>query len=271
MQSFLFLDDKFILASTCAPPALLVYKLKQTAADDTTHLLHFLLGIVFRSFDTPNPNGTVLLASNPSPGCLPSTGDEVPFQIAGRDERMITMYSSHWDDWKGTFLIPARHLLRQFESLPGKRDLGVEWRTYGLRLHLESVPEAPAHTNWIKQWRYFVFGMRYLLPRVTCIGGKRHVIIRDYCPRRYLRASKEKREESNALEEAIKLPHFNERVSTKPKPYPYTQSILQCVPLPEYIRSEILVSLISEDGILVVEKVRYICCLPARLINNIDL
>ena len=95
--------------------------------------------------------------------------------------------------------------------------------------------------------------MRYLLPRVARIGGKRNVIIRDFCPRRYLRASKEEREESDALEEAIEYLKPNHyRVPGGPHPH----SILKCVPLPESIGLDILIILISEDGVLIVEKVR---------------
>ena len=248
----MFLDDNLILASSSAPPALLVYHLKQTAADDTTHLLRFLLETRFQSSDSSNPNSTILLASNSSRGCLPSrTGEEVPFHIAG-DEWMIAMYSQHFDNWSGMFLIPAKGLLRQIESLPVKEGLDVEWETCGLQL-LEHIPEDPRHAYWINQWPYFAFGMRYLLPRVVSFGGKRNVIIRDFCPRRRLRASQEEREESDTLEEAIKrLKITHHQVPDKP----YPRSILKCVPLPENTNLDIMLLFLSEDGILIVEKVR---------------
>ena len=249
MQSFVFLNDNFILASTSAPPAVLVYSPKQRASDDATHLLRFLLGTSFQGPDYSNDD--ILLASNTSPGYLPNSG-EVPFHIAG-NERMIALYSQHFDEWSAMFLIPAKGLLREIESLPVKEGLDVEWEACGLHSLLEYVPEAPRHSYWINQWPYSVFGMRYLLPRVARIGGKRNVIIRDFCPRRYLRASKEEREESDALEEAIEYLKPNHyRVPGGPHPH----SILKCVPLPESIGLDILIILISEDGILIVEKVR---------------
>jgi hypothetical protein len=192
----------------------------------------------------------VLRAPTTSPGWLPSTG-EVPFQIAG-DERMISMYSHHFDDGVCvTFLIPTKALLRQIESLPIKEGLDVEWEAYGLQL-LEYVPE---HPKWIVPWPYFIFGMRYLLPRVAYFGGKRNVIFRDFSPRRCLMASEEEREESNALEEAIKeLKAPSHQVTASGKPYPY--SILKCLPLPEGIGRWIRMLFLSEDGIVVVEEVR---------------
>jgi hypothetical protein len=261
VQSFVFLGNNFILASTRAPPALLVYNPKQRAAEDTTHLLRFLLGSRFRS-PRSHPYSKILLAPDASPGRLPSIRG-VPFQISG-DERRIAMYTEYFDnrDWV-SFLIPTKALLRQIESLQITEGLDVEWGADGLQL-LEHLPERP---KWFDQWPYFVFGMRYLLDD-TYFGGKQNLIIRDFSPRRCLKASKEEREESNALEEAIK--HLNgpyHRATGKLYPH----SILKCVPLPEGINPWLRMLLITEDGIVVVEQVRDLktcVCLAPRLIRS---
>ena len=104
---FVFLDDNLILASTSAPPALLVYSLEQRHDDTTqynTHILRFLFG---PSFQYPLGFSKILIKSDPSPGCLPSTG-QVPFQVAG-DERMIALYSRCFNFGNGRmFLIPMK-------------------------------------------------------------------------------------------------------------------------------------------------------------------
>jgi hypothetical protein len=246
LKSFVFLNDNFILGSSCqhSKPALLVYKLKQRPADDTTetstHLLRFLLGTHLKG-----PQGTsyILLASDPSPGWLPNA---VPFHIAG-DERTIAMYSQIFDGWGGAmYLIPAKTLLGQTESLLSVEGLDVEWETHGPQL-VEYVPE---HKRWDEPWPHVVFGMRYVLPRVVSLEGKPKILIRDLSPRRCLRASKEEREESDALYEATAWPSNR---TGKPRP----RSILTCVPLPENIEPNWNTRLlISEDGIVVVENVR---------------
>lgn len=257
VQSFVFLDNNFILASTWTPTALLVYELKQTAADDTTHLLRFLFGTRFENTDY-SYDASILLTSNASLGYLPNTG-KVPFHIAS-DERMIAMYShsldpNHWFDV--TSLIPATALLRQIESIPDvpvKEGLDVEWEECGLQL-LEYVPEMALHTIWNDLWQYFV-GMRYLRPAAAILESKTNIIIRDLSPRRWLRASKEEHDENNALEEAINkddaVARYFNRVTCKPQ-----QSILKCVPLPEDMKGvEIRMFLISEDGIVIFVEVR---------------
>jgi hypothetical protein len=251
LKSFVFLDDKFILGSSCLwqPPALLVYNLEQRPADDTgttqtsTPFLRFLLGTHFQS---PRGSSNILLASDPSPGWLPNA---VPFHIAG-DERMIAMYSKFFDGWESaTYLISAKALLRQIESLPLREEdleLDVEWEVHGPQ-PIELVPE---HI-WHERWPYPVFGMRYALPNVMGLGGgKPEILIRDLSPRRCLRASTEEREESDALYEATA---WHTSRTCKPNP----RSILTRVPLPENIDlNRNTRFLICEDGIMVVESVR---------------
>jgi len=246
VQSFVFLDDKFILGSSWAPPALLVYRLRQGPRNDTaqtsTHFLRFLLGTRFQGSQGTSP---IILASHPSPGWLPSAM-QVPFHIAG-DERMIAMYSQVFAFRGGqTFLIPANALLRQISSLPPEEGLDVEWEVHGPQ-HIEPVPE---HKIWDNSFPYFMFGMRHVLPEVLNLDGKSSILIRDLSPRRCLRASNEEREESYALYEAITA-CTTRRTGT---PNLRLHSILKCVPLPENIipRSS-LRFLMSEDGIVILE------------------
>ncbi|KAI9461008.1 hypothetical protein BJY52DRAFT_1415680 [Lactarius psammicola] len=240
MRSFAFLGDEFILGPTLAPPALLVYSLEQRPADSTTHastpLLRFLFGTHFRHISD------ILLTSDPSPERLPSAGLQVPFQIAG-DERIIAMNLQFVDDREvlrcETFLIPAKALLGQIESLPIKDRHDVDWGSYA-----QLIEHVPGHGGW-DVWTCFVFGMRYILPRVVHLRGKPMIIIRDLSPRRCLRASEEERMESNALCHAI----------TRGPCESYPRSILKCIPLPESIRDPQHVSLmISEDGIVVLDE-----------------
>ncbi|KAN0136222.1 hypothetical protein V8E53_006082 [Lactarius tabidus] len=86
LRSFTFLGDSFILASTRKPPALLVYSLQQRPVGSTTHSDTYLLRFLFGNPDV----GDIILASDSSPGWLPSAGLPVPFQSAG-DVRIITM------------------------------------------------------------------------------------------------------------------------------------------------------------------------------------
>jgi len=239
-----FLDDKFILGSS-GPPALLVYRLKQRLgpADDTiqisTHFRRFFLG---NQLQTPHGTSYILLASNPSPGWSPNA-EQVPFHVAG-DERVIAMYSRFYDGWWGsTYLIPAKAFLRQIEILPLEEGLDVEWEAHDPQL-IENIPE---HQSWDESWPYVVFGMRYVFPGVVNLDGKPNILIRDLSPRRCLRASKEEREESDALYEATARP-----ASRTGEPNP--RSILTCVPLPENIVPNWNTRfLISEDGIVVLE------------------
>ncbi|KAI9461007.1 hypothetical protein BJY52DRAFT_245215 [Lactarius psammicola] len=195
MQSFAFLGDNFILGTTSGPPALLVYSLEQQPAHGTTrvntHLLRFLFGTDFRHISD------ILLTSDPSPERLPSAGLQVPFQIAG-DERIIAMNLRSVDDREvlrcETFLIPAKALLGQIESLLIREGHDVDWGSDSPQL----IEHAPGHGVW-DVWTCFVFGMRYILPRVVHLRGKPMIIIRDLSPRRCLRASEEEREQSNKL------------------------------------------------------------------------
>jgi hypothetical protein len=237
IRSFVFLGDNFLLGSTLAPPALLVYNLEQRPADANTPLLRFLFG--------PLVQGTsdILLTSDPSPGWTPSAGLQVPFHIAG-DERIIAMNIQLSDDSgvfrSETFLIPTKTLLAQIDSLPTKEGNDVDWDLYDLPF-IEDVTE---HGRW-DVWTCFVFGMRYILPRAVGLHGKPIIIIRDLSQRRCLRASEEEREESNTLYQAMGRGSYE----------PRSRSILKCVPLPESIRDAQHVRLmISEDGIVVFEQ-----------------
>jgi len=243
LRSFAFLGNNYILGSTLEPPALLVYSLEQSPdADGTpranTHLLRFLFGAPFQ--DTTD----VLLASDPSPGRSPSPRLQVPFQIAG-DERIIAMNVQYFRDREvylcETSLIPTKTLLGYIESRPikeGQHD--VDWESYGPLLS----ERVPGHGRW-DTWTCFVFGMRYILPRAVYLRGKPMMITRDLSPRRCSRASKEERDESNALHQVM--------TGGRRKPYP--RSILKCMPLPESIEDPLNVCLmISEDGIVALEE-----------------
>jgi hypothetical protein len=248
LRSFAFLDDKFILGSTLKPPALLVYRFEQSPAGGTaqtnTHLLRFLFGTPFQ--DTIE----ILLTSDPSPGWSPNPGLQAPFQIAD-DERIIAMNVQYFYDREvylcETSLIPTKTLLRYIESRPIEEGHDVDWGSCGPLLS----ERAPGHGEW-ENWTCFVFGMRYILPRAVHLHGKPMIIIRDLSPRRCLRASKEERNESNALYQVM---------MRGPRRKSYPRSILKCVPLPESIEDPLNVDLmISEDGIVVLEQV---CQKPA--------
>ena len=247
IQSFAFLGDKFILASTLEPPALLVYSLEQRIAssttEDDTHLLRFFLRAPFEDARAVD----ILLASDPSPGWSPSAGLQVPFHVVD-DERIIAMNLQFSDNRRvfkcETSLIPTKPLLERISSLLIEEDHDVDWDLYGPLLS----QIAPGHGRW-DTWTCFVFGMRYILPRVAFLDGKPMVIIRDLCPRRYLRASKEELEETNMLYKTF-MGGTNHETRTR--------SILKSVPLPESIGGLRDVKLmISEDGIVVREPVRH--------------
>ena len=247
LRSFAFLGDKFILASTLEPPALLVYGLEQRPADgtmqDNTHLLRFL-------FETPFKDNLaldILLTSDPSPGWSPSAGLQVPFHIAD-DKRIIAMNVQFLKNRRvfkcETSLIPTKTLLERINSLLIEGEHDVSWDLYGPLLS----QIAPRHGRW-DVWICFVFGMRYILPRVFVFEGKPIVIIRDLCPRRYLRAGKKELEDSNILYEAL---------MGEPTHESNPRSILKSVPLPEGIGDPHNVHImISEDGIVVREPVRH--------------
>ncbi|KAH8998839.1 hypothetical protein EDB86DRAFT_2910402 [Lactarius hatsudake] len=143
----------------------------------------------------------ILLTSDPSPGWSPSARLQLPFQIAG-DERIGE-----------TILIPAKILLGEIESLLIKERRDVVWESYGSQF-LERVP---LHDGW-DVWTCFVFGMRYIIPRVIRLHGKPVMVVRDLSPMRCLKASEEEREESNALHEAM----------TRGSRMSYSRSISKC-------------------------------------------
>jgi hypothetical protein len=223
-----------------------VYSVEQGPADgttqDNTHLLRFLFESPFEGARAVD----VLLTSDPSPGWSPSAGLQVPFHIAD-DERIIAMNLQFSDNRRvyvsETSLIPTKTLLGFIDNLPIEEGHDIGWDIYGPLLS----ERAPGHGRW-DVWTCFVFGMRYILPRVVFLQGKPMVIIRDLCPRRYLRASKEELKESNMLYKAL-------TGGTSHNSHP--RSILKSVPLPESIRGPRNVKLmICEDGIVVREQVR---------------
>ena len=262
LQSFVFLDNNFILGSSWTPPALLVYRLEKRPRHDTTHasthFRRFLLGAILQGSKRPS---VIQLASDedPLPGWLPSAG-QVPFLIAG-EERMIAMYSQFFGfPGDRTFLIPVKALLRQIESLPPEEGPDVQWGLHNPWQHIEPVLEQ--HKGWDNSLPYFVFGMRHVLPEVLNLDGKPSIVIRDLSPRRCLRASEEERKKSEALYEAIRVITTRDPTLTRStgthKPIP--RSILKSVPLPEDIVPHwSLRFLMSEDGIVILENVRETC------------
>jgi hypothetical protein len=244
VKSFVFLDDNFILASTSAPPALLVYSLEQKRDDttqDNTHLLRFLFGPRFQ-----NPQGIsrILIKSDPSPGCLLSTG-QVPFQVAG-DERMIALYSEYFNFGNGrTFLMPMKSFLGQIKSLlVSSEGLDVDWELHGP----EFIEHLPVYDRWDIRTP-FIFGMRYITPRVTRFD-KPMIVIRDLSQRRCLRASKEEHDESDVIYKEMTWGTYRDTA-------PYPRAILKRVPFPENINLYPNTMLyISEDNIVVIEDVR---------------
>jgi hypothetical protein len=246
VQSFAFLGDNFILASTSSPLALLVYSLEQRPDDDITqgsmHLLRFLFG---PRFQKPHGTSQIPIKSDPSPGCLPSTG-QVPFQVAG-DERMIALYSEYFDFGKGrTFLIPVKSFLGQIKSLlVNSEGLDVDWELHGP----EFIEHLPGHDRWTIR-SFFVFGMRYIMPTVAHFD-KPMMIIRDLSQRRCLRARKEVRDKSDLIYKATTWTPHHETT-------PHPRGILSLVPFPESIDLYLNpVLLISEDNIVVLEDVRH--------------
>ena len=248
VQSFTFLGDNYILASTLEPLALLVYSLEQrhgNTTQESTHLLHFLFG---PRFQDPRGNSQILIKSDPSPGCLPST-EQVPFQISG-DDRMIALYSRYFDFGDSpTFLIPMKSFLGQIESLLVKEVLDVDWELHGPEIIEHFLGHW--HDRWDDIWTYFVFGMRYINPTVIYFASdKPMILIHDLSPRRCLRASKEERDESEAIYKQMTwVPHYGTT--------PYPRAILRRVPFLDYINLYPKpVLLISEDNIVVIEDVR---------------
>ena len=244
LKSFVFLDDNLILASTSAPPALLVYSLEQRPDNtslDNAHLLRFIFG---PSFQDPFGNSKILIKSDPSPGCRQSTG-QVPFQVAG-DERMIALYSEYFNFGNGRmFLIPMKSFSGQIKSLMVKEVLDVDWEVHGP----EFIDHLPVYNEWDVSTP-FVFGMRYITPRVT-LFDKPMMVIRDLSQRRCLRVSDEERDESDVIYEEMTWSRFRETA-------PHPRGILKRVPFPESIDLHPNAMLfISEDNIVVIKDVRH--------------
>jgi hypothetical protein len=239
MESFIFLGDNFVLvsASTSPPldydqPSLLLYSLDQTLVRNmetpNSHLLRFL-------FPTGRPQGysIISLTSDPSP-IWPTVSDlRVPFQLS-RGERTIAFRLFRGTSRSETFLMPASTLLRYIRDTEIGRD--ILWESWS-----PATSVVPLHGRW-SVYTCFVFGTRYILHKAVPRDDRRVMIVRDLCPRRYMRASEEEREESNALHEAM---------GTKE---PYPRSIVKSVPLPRSFKDESNIDLmISEDGIVALE------------------
>jgi hypothetical protein len=242
MRSFIFLGDNFVLASasTSPPldydqPSLLLYSLDQTLVRNmeipSSHLLRFL-------FPTGRPtrgHSIISLTSDPSP-IWPTVSDlRVPFQLS-RDERTIAFLLFRGTPRSETFLVPASALLRHIKDTEMGRD--IRWESWS-----PATSTVPLQDRW-SVYTCFVFGARHILPKAAHRDDRRVIIVRDLCPRRYMRASEEEREESNALHRAM---------GTKE---PYPRSIVKSVPLPrsfeDNLNSDIDI-MISEDGIVAYE------------------
>ena len=245
MISFIFLGNDLVLASksTSPPldyeqPSLLLYSIDQRPVrstdtpDSQAHLLRFL----FPAGRPAHGHSVVALTSDPSLSWSSSPTLQVPFEIP-RDERTIAftrLYrgTSHNE----TVLMSASTLLRHIsDSKIGGEGRDIQWESW--------VPRSvvPRQGRW-SSYTCFVFGMRHILPKVALRDDTRVMIVRDNCPRRFMRASDEEREESTALHRVMG--------SLEPNP----RSIVKSVPLPRSISDSSIVDLmISEDGFVVLE------------------
>ena len=244
MISFIFLGENYILvpASTSLrpnyhQPSLLLYSLDQTLVQNmeipNSHLLRFL-------FATRRPargHSIISLTSDPSP-IWPTVSDlRVPFQLS-RDERSIAFHLPRGAPGRETFLIPASALLKHVRDTEIGRD--ILWESWS-----PATSVVPLQAGRWSVYTCFVFGTRHILPKAAHRDDRRVMIVRDLCPKRYMRASEEELEESNALHQAM---------GTKE---PYPRSIVKSVPLPRSFRDNTDIDLmISEDGIVALE-VRY--------------
>jgi hypothetical protein len=263
MISFIFLGNDLVLASTSTSPpldyeqpSLLLYNIDRRLVrstdtpDSQAHLLRFL-------FPTGSPthgHSVVALTSDPSLSWSSSPTLQVPFEIP-RDERTIAfsrLYrgTSHNE----TVLMPASTLLRHIsDSKIGAKGRDIQWKSW--------VPRSvvPRQGRW-SSYTCFVFGMRHILPKAALRDDTRVMIVRDLCPRRFMRASEEEREESLALHRAMGSLE------------PYPRSIVKCVPLPRSISESSIVDLmISEDGFVALEVrcMRVYISMTARLMSFI--
>ena len=243
MISFIFLGNDFVLASTSTSPpldyeqpSLLLYSIGQRLVPSPdapdSHLLRFL----FPAGRPTHGHTVIALTSDPSLSWSTSPTLQVPFEIP-HDERTIAfsrLYrgTSHNE----TFLMPASTLLRHIgDSKIGDEGRDIQWESW--------LPKSvvPRQGRW-SSYTCFVFGMRHILPKAALRDETRVMIVRDLCPRRYMRASEEEREESTALHRVMG--------SLEPDP----RSIVKCVPLPRSISDSSIVDLmISEDGIVALE------------------
>ena len=233
---FIFLGDNFVLASasTSAPldhgqPSLLLYDVRNVDIP-SRHILRFL-------FPTGRGHSIIFLTSDPSP-IWPTVSDlRVPFHLS-RDERTIAFRLYRGTPRSETFLMPASALLRHIRDSEMGRD--IQWESWS-----PAASVVPLQGGW-SGYTCFVFGTRHILPKAAHRDDRRVMIVRDLCPRRYMRASEEEREESNALHQAM---------GTKE---PYPRSIVKSVPLPRSFKDKSDIDLmISEDGIVALE-VRFI-------------
>ncbi|KAI0307691.1 hypothetical protein B0F90DRAFT_1676259 [Multifurca ochricompacta] len=243
--SFVFLGECFVLGSALTSrrleserPVLLLYSLNQEPwpTCNMNHAGAHLLRFLCETLPPDQGNLGILLTSDPSPRWSPDPGLQVPFRTVG-DERIIGLNLQWGVAQNETFLISANDLLSHVDdiSMGGGRD--IEWESWGPGC----IEHVPSHGRWTV-WTCFMFGMRYILPRVALLNGREVIIIHDLCMRRCMRASEEEREESNTLHHAMGWKG------------PYPRSIVKCVPLPPGIRDPLRVNLmISEDGIVVLE------------------
>lgn len=261
MVSFVFLSNNFVLASTSTSPpldydqpSLLLFSLDQRPVRSTetrdTHLLRFL----FPTGRTTHGHSAICLTSDPSPSWSTSPTLQVPFQIPC-GERTIAFSRLYRGFSPGeTSLMLASTLLGHINgSNKGEEGRDIQWISWGPR----SV--APLQPRWTV-YTCFVFGMRYILPKAVLRDDTHVIVVRDLCPRRFLRASEEEREESNALHQAMGSKE------------PYPRSIVKCVNLPRSINPSADL-MISEDGILALEVrcMRVCISMAARLKTFIGL
>lgn len=240
MISFIFLGDNFVLASasTSPPqdydqPSLLLYSLDQTLVRNmeipNSHLLRFL-------FQTGRPtrgHSIISLTSDPSPN-WPTVSDlRVPFRLS-QGERTVAFSLLRGTLRSETFLVPASALLGHIRDTEMGRD--IRWESWG-----PATSFVPLQGRW-SVYTCFVFGTRHILPKAQHRDDRRVMIVRDLCPRRYMMASEEEREESNAFHQTMGIKE------------PYPRSIVKSVPLPRSLKDITDIDLmISEDGIVALE------------------
>ena len=258
MPAFTFLGNEFVLVA--APfsdgirPAMLLYRLDQRPSDSIENTDSFLLRLLFQT-PHPAPEGTLVnLTSDPSPCWSSSPTLPLPFQVAC-GERTIALNLNHLYPRGSrfqTFLIPAKAILAHVGDLAvGEEGRDIEWEGWG-----SSCAQPVLHDPEWGTWTCFVFGMRHVMAEATHHDDRHVMIVRDLCPMRFMRASEEERNESEALYQEM---GYKE---------PYPRSIVKSVPLPRSIRkSSNLRLMISEDGIIVLEVRRMRVCvfMAARL------